>query len=57
MTKHQKLTLIRYTKDAIRKFEAASADPTRSADQALIEAAFAEAIETLDWLKDMPTSD
>lgn len=57
MTKHQKLTLIRYTKGAILRFEQALQDTDNTNEQAMTKEALAEANEMFQWLKDMPTSD
>lgn len=57
MTKHQKLTLIRYTKGAILRFEQALQDTDSTSEQATTKGALTEANEMFQWLKDMPTSD
>lgn len=55
MTKHQNLTLQRYTKDAIRKYKdrIASYDHMHTGlpgDKQATEGALAEAVTMLDWL-------
>lgn len=47
MTKHQNLTLQRYTKDAIRKYKAALDE---HGGNVAIESALKEAVAVLDWL-------